>query len=109
MAPLNLVGTDNRHSQRFYRVMLSILANRIILGLRGVLLKGETDADMANVELTKVNVFTTKRLTIGHSSPTTPNRGFFRPSYLHSEVVASDDIWKEDETNYAASIKGEAI
>ena len=92
--------------------MLSMLANRMILNLRGVLLKGETDADIANVELTKVNVFTTKRLTIRPSaptSPTTPNRGFFRPSYLHSEVIAPDDNWKEDETNYAASIKGEAF
>lgn len=89
--------------------MLSMLANRMILNLRGVLLKGESDADVANVELTKVNVFTTKRLTIGQSpiSPNTPNRGFFRPSYLHSEVIVPDDNWKEDETNYAASIKGE--
>ena len=92
--------------------MLSLLANRIILNLRGVLLKGETDNDLANVELTKVNVFTTtQRLTIRRSAlttPVTPNRGFFRPSYLHSEVVAADDDWKEDETNYAASIKSEA-
>ncbi len=90
--------------------MLSILANRIILNLRGVLLKGDSDADVGNVELTKVHVFTTgKRLTIGQSPPITPNRGFFRPSYLHSEVIAPGDNWKEDETNYAASIKGEAI
>jgi hypothetical protein len=106
MAPLNLAGTD-RYSQRFYRVMLSVLANRIILSLRGVLLKGETHADMANVELTKVNVFTTgKRLTIGRSAPTTPNRGFFPRSTLHSQVIAPDDIWMEEETDY---IKGEAI
>lgn len=93
--------------------MLSLLANRIILNLRGVLLKTETDGDMANVELTKVNVFTTtKRLTIGRSAsatPITPTRRFFRPSYHHSDVLVADDDWKEDETNYAASIKSEAI
>jgi len=93
--------------------MLSLLANRIILNLRGVLLKSESDGDPPNVELTKVNVFTTtKRVTIGRSAPTSPlspNRGFFRPSYLHSEVVAADDEWNEDETNYAASIKSEAV
>lgn len=89
--------------------MLSMLANRIILNLRGVLLKGDSDADVGHVELTKVNVFTTKRLTIRQSAPTTPNRGFFRRSYLQSEVIAEDDNWKEDETNYAVSIKGEAI
>jgi hypothetical protein len=90
--------------------MLSVLANRIILNLRGVLLKCESDDDMANVELTKVNVFTTtKRLTVRQSAPATPHRGFFRPSYIHSEVIAEDDTWKEDETNYAVSIKSEAI
>ena len=93
--------------------MLSLLASRIILNLRGVLLKSETDDDIANVELTKVNVFTTtKRLTLGRSAPATPvtpNRRFFRPSHLHSDVIVVDDEWKEDETNYAASIKSEAI
>lgn len=106
MVPLNLLETDNRHPPRFYRVMLSMLANRIILNLRGVLLKGESHGDMANVELTKVNVFTTtKRVTVRKSAPLSPNRGFFRSSYLHSEVIAPDDNWKEDETNYAASVK----
>jgi len=94
--------------------MLSVLANRIILNLRGVILKGDSDDDMANVELTKVNVFTTgKRLTVRQSAPATPQRGFFRPPYLHSEmiaeVIAQDDTWKEDDTNYAASIKSETV
>ena len=89
--------------------MLSLLANRIILNLRGVLLKSETDIDAPNVEMTKVNVFATaKRVTIRQSAPLSPNRGFYPRSYLHSEVVAEGD-WKEDETNYAASIKSETI
>jgi len=98
----------------FYRVMLSVLANRIILNLRGVLLKGEDedDGDFANVnvELTKVTTVntSTRRLTIGQSTPVTPRRGFFDSSYFHSEMIAEEDDWKEDD-NYAASIKGEAI
>jgi len=88
----------------FYRVMLSLLANRIILNLRGVLLRSENDGDLANVEMTKVTAITSKRLTM----PATPHRGFFRPAHAHSDILASED-WKEDESNYAPSIKSEAV
>lgn len=90
--------------------MLSVLASRVILNLRGVLLKTENDGDMANVELTKVDAFASaKRGTTPRSVPATPHRGFPRPPYPDSDLFSDDDGWKEEETNYVPSIKSETI
>jgi len=90
--------------------MLSLLANRIILNLRGVLLKTDSEDGLPNVELTKMTTITSvKRLTIRRSMPPTPHRGFFRRSHIDSDVLADIDDWNEAETNYAASIKGDTI